>query len=188
LPLCARTGSLIVVGSILGPEGRCVALDRQAIMGVAGCRSHVGSANGERRGGASTDRRATNMWARRVLIGSGLAVASLIAVPSVAGVAGAATCPPTTIASMTTPTSLPTSPTTTPTSGCSTPPVVSGTDGNVSLPNTATPGKVVPVSTTTATTSSLPFTGADVTELAVVGAGAVLAGGLLIRRRRRTVA
>jgi LPXTG-motif cell wall-anchored protein len=44
----------------------------------------------------------------------------------------------------------------------------------------------VPVSTTTATTSSLPFTGADISELAVVGAGAVLAGGLLIRRRRRT--
>jgi LPXTG-motif cell wall-anchored protein len=119
------------------------------------------------------------MWARRVLIGSGLAVASLIAVPSVAGVAGAAptTCTTTsTIASMTEP----------PTSGCSTPPVVSGTDGNTALPNTATPGQVVPVSTTT--TSSLPFTGADVTELAVVGAGAVLAGGLLIRRRRRTVA
>jgi LPXTG-motif cell wall-anchored protein len=32
--------------------------------------------------------------------------------------------------------------------------------------------------------SSLPFTGADIEELAVVGAGAVLVGGLLIRRRR----
>jgi LPXTG-motif cell wall-anchored protein len=186
LPLCARTGSLIVVGAILGPEGRCEPPDGQAIMGVAGCRSPVGTANGERRGGASTDRRATNMWARRVLIGSGLAVASLIAVPSVAGVAGAAACPPTTIASMSTPTTVPTSPTTTPTSGCSTPPVVSGKDG--SLPNTGTPPKVEPVSTTKATTTSLPFTGADVTELAVVGAGAVLAGGLLLRRRRRTTA
>jgi LPXTG-motif cell wall-anchored protein len=118
------------------------------------------------------------MWARRVLIGSGMAVASLIAVPSVAGVAGAVTCTtPVTIASMTTPT----------TSACSTPPNVSGNDGKVSLPNTGTPGAVVPVSTTTST-SSLPFTGADITELAVVGGGAVLAGGLLIRRRRRNVA
>jgi LPXTG-motif cell wall-anchored protein len=117
------------------------------------------------------------MWARRILIGSGMAVASLIAVPSVAGVAGAACTTPATIASMTTPS----------TTACSTPPVVSGNDGKVSLPNTGTPGAVVPVSTTTST-SSLPFTGADITELAVVGGGAVLAGGLLIRRRRRNVA
>ena len=40
------------------------------------------------------------------------------------------------------------------------------------------PAAVSPVS------SSLPFTGADVEELAVVGAGAILAGGLLLRRRR----
>jgi LPXTG-motif cell wall-anchored protein len=45
-------------------------------------------------------------------------------------------------------------------------------------PSSATPAG-------TATTTSLPFTGADVEELAIVGAGAVLAGGLLIRRRRR---
>jgi LPXTG-motif cell wall-anchored protein len=31
----------------------------------------------------------------------------------------------------------------------------------------------------------LPFTGADVQELAVIGLGAVLAGGLLLIRRRR---
>jgi LPXTG-motif cell wall-anchored protein len=41
---------------------------------------------------------------------------------------------------------------------------------------------------TTVTTSSLPFTGADVAELALVGSGAVLAGGLLMRRRRRAMA
>ncbi|MHB1519126.1 MAG: hypothetical protein ACYCVN_09350 [Acidimicrobiales bacterium] len=34
------------------------------------------------------------------------------------------------------------------------------------------------------TTSSLPFTGADVGELAAIGAGAVLAGVVLSRRRR----
>jgi LPXTG-motif cell wall-anchored protein len=33
--------------------------------------------------------------------------------------------------------------------------------------------------------SSLPFTGADIEELAVVGVAAVVAGGLLTRRRRR---
>ena len=41
---------------------------------------------------------------------------------------------------------------------------------------------------TASTTSSLPFTGADVAELAVIGTGAVLAGGLLMRRRRRAIA
>jgi len=39
----------------------------------------------------------------------------------------------------------------------------------------------------TSPTTSLPFTGADVEELAVVGVGAVLAGSLLMRRRRRPV-
>ena len=38
------------------------------------------------------------------------------------------------------------------------------------------------------TTSSLPFTGADVAELAFVGTGAVLAGSVLMRRRRRAIA
>jgi hypothetical protein len=37
-------------------------------------------------------------------------------------------------------------------------------------------------------TSSLPFTGADVAELAVVGSGAVLVGVLLTRRRRSQAA
>jgi LPXTG-motif cell wall-anchored protein len=32
--------------------------------------------------------------------------------------------------------------------------------------------------------SSLPFTGTDVAELAAIGGAAVLAGGLLSRRRR----
>ncbi|MGO8872399.1 MAG: LPXTG cell wall anchor domain-containing protein [Acidimicrobiales bacterium] len=34
--------------------------------------------------------------------------------------------------------------------------------------------------------TSLPFTGADIGELAVVGTGAVLAAAVLVRRRRRT--
>jgi LPXTG-motif cell wall-anchored protein len=49
----------------------------------------------------------------------------------------------------------------------------------------STPAKVTPVSTGT---TSLPFTGADVEQLAVVGGGAVLAGSLLLRRRRRAIA
>jgi LPXTG-motif cell wall-anchored protein len=32
--------------------------------------------------------------------------------------------------------------------------------------------------------SSLPFTGADIGELAAVGAGAIVIGGILVRRRR----
>ena len=32
--------------------------------------------------------------------------------------------------------------------------------------------------------ASLPFTGADIGELAVVGAGAIVVGGVLARRRR----
>jgi LPXTG-motif cell wall-anchored protein len=109
------------------------------------------------------------MWARRLIIGSGLAVASLTMLPTAAG---AATCGG--AGSMTEP-------------GCVTPPnAAGGTDGvkPVQLPFTG-----APAATPTATrTSSLPFTGADVEELAVVGAGAVLAGGLLLRRRRNTLA
>jgi LPXTG-motif cell wall-anchored protein len=37
---------------------------------------------------------------------------------------------------------------------------------------------------TSSGSSSLPFTGADVEELAVIGAGAVAVGALLNRRRR----
>jgi LPXTG-motif cell wall-anchored protein len=54
------------------------------------------------------------------------------------------------------------------------------------LPYSSTTSAAAP--TTPEGTSSLPFTGADVEELAVVGVAAVLAGGLLLRRRRRSVA
>jgi len=60
-------------------------------------------------------------------------------------------------------------------------PAVNSSSGTVT-PAASGGGKSDPVTGTT----SLPFTGADVEELAVVGAGAVLAGGLLLRRRRRT--
>ncbi|HEY4948059.1 MAG TPA: hypothetical protein VII19_09170 [Acidimicrobiales bacterium] len=105
------------------------------------------------------------MWAKRLVVGSGLAVASLLMVPSVAGAADV---------------------------GCYTncnPPVVSstnaGTGPSSGLPFSSASSGASSTGTTGATgTSSLPFTGADVEELAVVGVGAVLAGGLLLRRRR----
>jgi LPXTG-motif cell wall-anchored protein len=45
---------------------------------------------------------------------------------------------------------------------------------------------VQPVHTTVSVdgTSSLPFTGADIGELAAVGVGAIVLGGVLARRRR----
>jgi LPXTG-motif cell wall-anchored protein len=54
--------------------------------------------------------------------------------------------------------------------------------------HTSSPGPIVHVSAPLAHVVShapLPFTGADVQELAVIGLGAVLAGGLLLIRRRR---
>ncbi len=114
------------------------------------------------------------MWARRLIIGSGLAVASLTMLPAVAGAAGT-NC--TSAGSMTEPT-------------CVTPPNAAGTNDGVApakVPFTATPAKTTPTADGPGT-SSLPFTGADVEELAVVGAAAVLAGGLMVRRRRHTLA
>jgi LPXTG-motif cell wall-anchored protein len=107
------------------------------------------------------------MWARRLIVGSSLAVASLAMVPGIAG--GASGCVP--AGSVTEP------------AGCVTTPNVSGTPDPVVPASSGTSGVK-----TTSTTSSLPFTGADVAELAVIGTGAVLAGGLLARRRRRAVA
>jgi LPXTG-motif cell wall-anchored protein len=81
-----------------------------------------------------------------------------------AGTAGAAEC--TSAGSMTQP-------------GCVTTPTVSG--------NSATPAVALPRTDPTPRTgaSSLPFTGADFEGMAVVGAAGVLAGGLLLHRRRR---
>jgi len=108
------------------------------------------------------------MWARRLIVGSSLAVASLAMVPGIAG-AAASDCVP--AGSVTEPASC----VVTPTVVASHDPVVPATSGSSGVK-------------TTSTTSSLPFTGADVAELAVIGTGAVLAGGLLTRRRRRAIA
>jgi LPXTG-motif cell wall-anchored protein len=112
------------------------------------------------------------MWARRLIVGASLAVASVAMVPGIAGADTATGCVP--AGSVTEP------------SNCVTTPTVAndGNDGAVQI-------AVAPVAATpapTTSTSSLPFTGADVAELAVIGTGAVLAGGVLMRRRRRVVA
>ena len=113
------------------------------------------------------------MWARRLVIGSGFALASLVAVPSVVGAAGATTVCYNSMHEI-----IP----------CAALPVVSGSsDGSAPATTLPRSGSTLGTATPTSTTS-LPFTGADVEELAVVGAGAVLAGGLLLRRRRRNVA
>src|SRR5664280_329306 len=95
------------------------------------------------------------MWAKRLVIGAGLAVASFLMVPGMAGAASTGCY-----------------------TGCAAPTVAATSVG-------ISPSSGLPYSPTTpGGSSSLPFTGADVEELAVVGVGAVLAGGLLLRRRR----
>ena len=113
------------------------------------------------------------MWARRLIVGASLAVASVAMVPGIASADTGTSCVP--AGSVTEP------------SNCVTTPTVAndGNDGAVQTP-------VAPITSVTPTppssTSSLPFTGADVAELAVIGTGAVLAGGVLMRRRRRIAA
>jgi LPXTG-motif cell wall-anchored protein len=111
------------------------------------------------------------MWARRLIVGTSLAVASLAMVP---GIAGADSCTP--AGSVTEP------------GGCVTTPVVSTTPDPTPVAVNSGSGNSGSGTATTVSTSSLPFTGADVAELALVGSGAVLAGGLLMRRRRRAIA
>jgi LPXTG-motif cell wall-anchored protein len=112
------------------------------------------------------------MWARRLIVGASLAMASVAMVPGIAS-ADTASCVP--AGSVTEP------------GNCVTTPTV-GNDGNDGVVQTpVAPVTSVPP-TPTASTSSLPFTGADVAELAVIGTGAVLAGGVLMRRRRRVIA
>jgi len=103
----------------------------------------------------------TLKWTQRICIGSSIAVASLFAVPAIAG--ADTTCY----------------------TGC-TPPAVAN---NSTLPpptDAANTTASVSGNTTASVSgsSSLPFTGADVGELAAVGAGAIVVGGLLARRRR----
>ncbi len=93
----------------------------------------------------------------RLILGTGLVLASMFAVPAVAG--ADSTCYTGCIPPHVSPSSVTVSPT--------------GTD---------------PVHTSASTiangSSSLPFTGADIGELAAIGAGAVVIGGVLTRRRR----
>jgi len=97
----------------------------------------------------------TMTWTKRITLSAGLALTSLVAVPAVAGADGCYT-------------------------GCAAPTV----SGTVTAPPATDP--LHPATTTAQVngSSSLPFTGADVGELAVVGAGAVAIGVVLTRRRR----
>ena len=119
------------------------------------------------------------MWARRLIVGASLAVASVASVAMVPGIASADTATGCVAAgSVTEP------------GNCVTIPTVGG-GGNTGVQTPVTPAASVdptPTPTPTTSTSSLPFTGADVAELAVIGTGAVLAGGVLMRRRRRVAA
>jgi LPXTG-motif cell wall-anchored protein len=108
------------------------------------------------------------MWVKRILIGSGVAVASMLMVPTVAGAANTASVCPQTF----------TEP------SCVTPPAVVGTT-KVVAPTPAPDGPAPAATTVSASSTSLPFTGADVEELAILGVGAIAVGGVLVRRRRR---
>ena len=104
----------------------------------------------------------TLTWTKRMGIGTGIALALIFAVPTAVG-AASTTC----YTACTPPTVLP---------NTVLPPSPPSTDGQ---PQTA-------AATTIANGSStLPFTGADIGELAAVGIGAVVIGGVLTRRRRR---
>lgn len=107
------------------------------------------------------------MWARRILISTGVAVASLLMASGTAAAANSQCIVTETIHT---------------TNSCVVPPTI---HGNTTVAPTASvqPYDGTPTSASTAPTS-LPFTGADVEELAVLGLGAVVAGGVLLRRRR----
>ena len=112
------------------------------------------------------------MKARHLLIGGGMIVASVGA--------ALATMPVTANAASPSDTSCYT---------C-TPPQTKTTDPN-QLPFTPSGGTTATSSNATqqqSSVTSLPFTGADVEEIAVVGGVAVVAGVLLSRRRRRAQA
>ncbi len=102
------------------------------------------------------------IWVRRLMVGGGLVAASFLVTAPMAGAVD---------------------------TYVSTPPAVSS--GTSSLPFTSEPPATGATATSTGTgtalgSSSLPFTGADIAELAVIGVGAVAAGRLLLVRRRRS--
>jgi len=118
-------------------------------------------------------------WARRLAIGAGLAGGMAVALMTIVpGIAGATdpSCPTTTAATVT--------PSMTPSTTCPVQVPTVAASSTQLVP--ASPGTTAASSTSgsTAGSSSLPFTGADVEELAVIGGIAVLAGALLMRRRR----
>jgi LPXTG-motif cell wall-anchored protein len=94
--------------------------------------------------------------ARKLIFGTGLAVATIGAS------AAAAVIVPATALADTTQTCY---------TGCVTP--QDANDGGVVAPATSP------------SDAGLPFTGADIEQLAAIGGGAILAGALLVRRRRR---
>lgn len=106
------------------------------------------------------------IWVRRLMVGSGLVAASfLVAAPMAGAVDTYVSTPPGVSSTATTPPSA--------------------------LPFTSEPAATGAAGTGTGTelgSSSLPFTGADIAELAVIGVGAVAAGRLLLVRRRRSAA
>lgn len=97
---------------------------------------------------------------KRVLAGMGLAAAVALPVLAIPGSASATcytACSPPSHITVVPPTQLPFTGS-------------AGNDGGVS---------------TTSSSSSLPFTGADVEEIAALGLGSLLIGGVLVRRGRR---
>jgi len=104
----------------------------------------------------------TMSWTKRITLSAGLALTSLVAVPAVAGAACITGygCMPTVSSTLVTPPQ--------PSSGDGTQP------GTQHVTTTAQVNG----------SSSLPFTGADMGELAAVAAGAVVIGVVLTRRRR----
>jgi hypothetical protein len=108
--------------------------------------------------------KAAMIWVRRLMIGSGLVAASFLVATPMAGAIDTYTSTPPAVGSTAT-----------------TPPSA--------LPFTSEPQATGATGTATQLgSSSLPFTGADIGELAVIGVGAVAAGRLLLVRRRRPAA
>lgn len=93
---------------------------------------------------------------QKFLIAVGFAAMSFVCLPVTAGAAGCYT-------------------------GC-TPPTVSST--LVTPPSTSGGPSAKATVTVPNGSSGLPFTGADIIGMSLVGAGAVVVGGLLVRRRR----
>jgi len=102
---------------------------------------------------------------KRLLAGMGLAAAVALPVLALPGNASATcytSCAPSSHLTVVPPTQLP----------------FTGSSGNDG-------GAPVTTSSTTGGSSSLPFTGADVEEIAALGLGSLLIGGVLVRRGRR---